>query len=77
MTASMQRLVDVLVDPARGKALDGAAWTELLACARAEALAGTLAERCASVDLPPPVAAALADLRADYAQQQRLALWEA
>ncbi len=70
-------LVRALGDPSSVLALDAAGWTALLTMARAEQLAGTLAHRLHGLEVPPPVAAILADARhiADHAR--RTALWEA
>jgi hypothetical protein len=53
-------------------------WTALIAAARAEQLAGTLAERLAErADLPPAVRRILDGHRADAARSRVQALWEA
>lgn len=70
-------LVAALRDPASVAALSPGAWTDLLAIARAEALAGTLAYRVAGQPMPEPVAAMLADHRAAADTGMRVALWEA
>lgn len=70
-------LVQALRDPASVAALSPAEWTELLAMARAEALAGTLAYRVAGQPMPDAVAVMLADHRAGAEQGRRAALWEA
>lgn len=70
-------LVRALVDPASTATLDGAGWTQLIAMARAEQLAGTLAERTAGLGLPAAAAEALAATRASSDHGRTLALWEA
>jgi hypothetical protein len=70
-------LIRGLRDPASVLRLTEPAWTDLIAIARAESLLGTLACRCAGLDLPERVAAALADARSDVEAAQRQALWEA
>ncbi len=67
----------VLRDPAVATGFDGARWTNLLCVARAEALDGTLAHRCADVVLSAPVAAILAGIRNASAVSTKRALWEA
>lgn len=74
MTAAV--LVRALADPASVLPLDSAAWTALLTMARAEQLIGSLAERCAALDLPPAVARILGDAREAAVGQRRAALWE-
>nr|WP_236694739.1 nucleotidyltransferase family protein [Sphingomonas sp. Leaf343] len=70
-------LVRALREPLSVLVLDAAGWTALLTMARAEQLAGTLAHRLHGLEVPPSVAAILADARhiADHAR--RTALWEA
>ncbi len=70
-------LVRALGDPSSVLTLDAAGWTALLTMARAEQLVGTLAHRLHGLEVPPSVAAILADARhiADHAR--RTALWEA
>lgn len=70
-------LVRALVEPASVLALDARGWTDLLAGARAEQLIGSLAHRCAGLDLPPAVMRILDDARASATEQRRIALWEA
>ncbi|WP_157218742.1 nucleotidyltransferase domain-containing protein [Flavisphingomonas formosensis] len=70
-------LVRLLADPAEARAVPPAAWTGLLAAARAEQLIGTLACRLDGLDLPDPVLALLRDARAGAAQARMSALWEA
>ena len=72
-----ETLVRALREPVSAAALSEQAWTDLVAVARAESLLGSLAHRCAGLDLPAPVAAALADARDDVAAAQRQAVWEA
>jgi hypothetical protein len=68
-------LVRLLRDPAAASGvLD---WTSLLATARAESLLGSLAHRLGAQVVPPKVDAILAAARADSAQAQVQALWEA
>ena len=71
------RLVRALADPASVAGCDAAAWTELVAIARAELLLGTLAVRLDGLPLPPEVAAILADPRGAAEHGRRAALWEA
>jgi hypothetical protein len=69
-------LVRLLAEPSG--AGDVADWTSLLTTARAESLLGTLASRLEGQEgLPPKVEAILAAARADAAQAQLQALWEA
>ncbi len=70
-------LVAALRDPATVAGLDAAGWTALISMARAESLFGTLAHRLADRPVPERVALLLAEARADAAQAQRHALWEA
>src|SRR5581483_8216996 len=56
--------------------LDAAEWTALLSIARAEALAGTLAEQVGDRSMPGAVGAALADARNAARQGQVAARWE-
>ena len=70
-------LVALLRDPAQAGAVTAAQWTGVLAMARAEALAGTLAYRVAGQPVPEAVAASLADQRASADAGERSALWEA
>lgn len=67
----------VLRDPEQACGFDGTRWTRLLSVARAEVLDGTLADRCADLTLPAPVAATLADISASSEIATRRALWEA
>lgn len=75
--SAMRDLVAVLRDPARALDFDGGRWTCLLSVARAEVLDGTLANRCADLALPAPIAAMLADIRSASETATRRALWEA
>jgi hypothetical protein len=68
-------LVRLLADP--GGAARVADRTSILTAARAESLLGSLAYRLADQALPPKVEAILAAARADAAQAQVQALWEA
>jgi hypothetical protein len=70
-------LIEALRNPPSVLRLSESAWTDLIATARAESLLGTLAHRCAGLDLPERVAAALVDARRDVETAQRQALWEA
>ena len=70
-------LVRALRDPASVAHLDGAGWTELIAMARAEQLAGSLAERVAGLAVPPAAARLLAAAKASTEQGRVAALWEA
>ncbi len=72
-----ERLVRALVDPASTAGLDADGWTGLIAAARAEQLIGSLAWRLADADVPPTVAAVLADARRSAEQGRVQALWEA
>ncbi|MFT3967783.1 MAG: nucleotidyltransferase family protein [Sphingobium sp.] len=74
---SARLLVATLRDPASASALAPEAWTRLIAAARAERLAGTLAHRLGGLVLPPRVARILDDARFDAAAERRQALWEA
>lgn len=70
-----RRLVRLLADPARaGQVKD---WTSLIAVARAESLAGSLAWRLQGLDLPPRVEALLESARRDGEAARVQALWEA
>ncbi|GAA3269147.1 hypothetical protein GCM10020258_41440 [Sphingomonas yabuuchiae] len=75
--SAVRTLVALLRDPERAGAIDPAHWTEVLAVARAETLAGTLAYRLAGLALPGGVVGALAEARIDAAEARRTALWEA
>jgi hypothetical protein len=68
-------LVRLLADPAAATGVGD--WTSLLAVARAESLLGSLAHRLAGQAVPPKVEAILTAARADAAQAQVPALWEA
>ena len=70
-------LVRALAEPETVLALETDGWTALLTIARAERLIGSLAERCAGLDVPPAVARILADARDASVEQRRGALWEA
>lgn len=68
-------LVRLLADPAR--AVEVGDWTSLIAVARAESLAGSLAWRLQGLDLPSPVEALLEAARSDGEAGRVQALWEA
>jgi hypothetical protein len=70
-------LARVMRDPGEAEALDAAGWTALIAVARAEQMAGTLAHRVAGLAMPDSVARILADHRASAEQGRIAALWEA
>jgi hypothetical protein len=70
-------LAEALRDPASTAALDGGAWTALLAIARAEQMLGTLAHRLGGLPMPAAAARVLEDARASHEQGRVLALWEA
>lgn len=70
-------LVNALRDPASVASFSPAEWTDLIAMARAEALAGTLAFRVEGQPMPDAAAAILADHRTGAEQGRRAALWEA
>ena len=70
-------LVEALRQPESVSTLNPAQWSALISIARAEALAGTLAQRVEGQPMPDAVAAMLADHRVSAAQAQRVALWEA
>ncbi len=68
-------LVRLLRDPGAASGVQD--WTSLLSRARAESMLGSLAHRLADQVLPPKVEAILTAARADAAQAQVQALWEA
>ena len=70
-------LVRALADSSSVAGLDAEAWTRLIALARAESLAGSLAHRLADIDLPEGVARILADARRAHEHARMQALWEA
>lgn len=70
-------LAAALGHPASTANLSDTGWTALIACARAESLAGTLAHRLEGESKPPGVEAILADARRSAAQGRTQALWEA
>ncbi|SOB86845.1 Uncharacterised nucleotidyltransferase [Sphingomonas guangdongensis] len=70
-------LVDALRDPTRTAALEPEGWTALIACARAEQLVGTLAERVAGLPMPPRAAELLEAARRSADTGRTAALWEA
>lgn len=77
VTGDARLLADALRDPATTGMLDGEGWTALIAIARAEQLAGTLAHRLAGLPVPATVARILAATRASAEQGRMAALWEA
>ncbi len=72
---SARAIVTLLRDPAR--AADVRDWAGVLTAARAESLLATLAHRLDGQGVPERVAQLLEAARADAAQAQRHALWEA
>ena len=70
-------LARVLRHPQASAALDAEGWTALIATARAEQLAGTLACRVAGLPMPAAAAAILAEAQAGAEHGRRAALWEA
>lgn len=70
-------LVRALRDPASVTGLSADAWAGLIAAARAEQLAGTLAERLHGLPLPDAAARIMADARFAAGEGRRAALWEA
>lgn len=74
---SARALVRLLQEPGSAAALSGTDWTAIISAARAERLAGTLADRVAGVALPPPVQRMLGEALHDAEREQRNALWEA
>lgn len=68
-------LVRLLRDPAAAREVED--WTSLLAIARAESLAGTLAIRLRGVAVAPPVERLLDEARQAAERQRTEALWEA
>ena len=70
-------LARALRSPGQTRELDAAAWTDLLAIARAEQMIGTLAYRLNGLDLPGSVQRILTDARASAEQGRIAALWEA
>jgi len=75
VTASALQLARVLAEPSR--AAEVSDWTSLIATARAESLAGSLAWRLADVPLPPEVARLMEDARRAFETVRSEALWEA
>jgi hypothetical protein len=70
-------LCNMLRAPADYAMLDAQQWTGVLSIARAEQLIGTLAHRLSGIELPPQIAAILAEARINADYQRRSALWEA
>ena len=68
-------LTRVLAQPERAAEVED--WTALLACARAESLAGALAMRLEGVSVPTGVERLLEDARRNSETVRREALWEA
>jgi hypothetical protein len=68
-------LVRLLADP--GRAAQVKDWTSLIAVARAESLAGSLAWRLQGMELPPRLEAMLEAARSDGEAARTQALWEA
>jgi hypothetical protein len=68
-------LVRLLADPAPAREVKD--WTSLIATARAESLAGSLAWRLDGLELPAPVEALLEAARRDGEATRVQALWEA
>ena len=75
MTAAARRLVRLLRDPA--SAAEVRDWDAVLAAARAESLAGSLACRLDGQPLPAPVARLMEDARRAAETARTEALWEA
>ena len=69
-------LVRLLVDPGVARDVPVAAWTGIVAVARAEKLAGTLAQRLEGLDLPATLARIIVEERAGHREARRRALWE-
>lgn len=70
-------LVRTLRAPESVSTLTSNQWTGLLCAARAEQLAGTLADRLVDIDVPEPISSLLDMARRDAEASQRTALWEA
>ncbi len=70
-------LARAMRDPASTASLDAEGWTALLAIARTEQMAGTLAHRLAGLPIPSAVARILEDARMSAGQGRVAALWEA
>jgi hypothetical protein len=70
-------LARAMRDPASTASLDAEGWTALLAIARAEQMAGTLAFRLGGLPMPGAVARILEDARMSAEQGRVAALWEA
>ncbi len=77
LAASARMLANILRDPGAYAPREADIWTGIITIARAEQLLGTLAFRLRTMDLPPPVAAIMADARVNALYQRRGALWEA
>lgn len=77
LAPSARMLANILMDPAAYAPRDADVWTGIITIARAEQLLGTLSHKLRTFDLPPPVAAIMADARLNAEYQRRAALWEA
>lgn len=77
-SAACKRLISILKSPTQATALDLAAWSELVASARAANLAGLLAERVAAagIAIPPEAARHLDALRQLSRRQTQSVRWE-
>jgi len=75
--SAMQTLVDLFAGRRDGATLTPRDWDGVIGTARAEAMLATLSHRLETADLPPPVAALLADQRAAAKIAREQALWEA
>jgi hypothetical protein len=73
--SAVRDLVRLLADPTGAEGVGD--WSSLLAAARAESLAGSLAFRLEGRNMPPEVEAILAAARRDADQGRIQALWEA
>jgi hypothetical protein len=74
---AVHQMIALLRDPSVAQTVAAGDWTSIIRVARAESLLGTLAYRLADQELPPAVAALLADARAAADAAQVQALWEA
>ena len=77
MSAAGELLARAMRDPASIVGLDAESWTALIATARAEQMAGTLACRLAGLPMPAAAACILEDARMSAEQGRSAALWEA
>ncbi len=71
------RLATILRDPSVALTFSSREWTELLAVARAEQMAGTLAHRLQGLALPVQIERLVEDAVASAGQVRLAALWEA